>query len=99
MLSIEAGLAVLAVLIAIVRPMLGSSWFEKIELAFSPLSKRRALAVAVIGLSTLILRAAVLPVEHIPQPTVHDEFVIPASVRHLRPRPPDQPYSRDVGAL
>ena len=74
MLLVETLLAVLAVVISLVRPTLGSGFFGQIERAFSRLANRRLLSVAVIGLSTLILRVAVLPVEPIPQPSVHDEF-------------------------
>jgi hypothetical protein len=38
------------------------------------LSRRRALSVALVGLTALLLRAAVLPIEPIPEPIVHDEF-------------------------
>ena len=74
MLLIETALAILAVLLSIICPTLGARWFERIESGFSRLANRRGLSVLVIGLSTLILRVAVLPVEPIPQASVHDEF-------------------------
>src|SRR5205823_8355658 len=74
MLQIETIIVVVAVLIAWCRPTLGAQWFERIEAMFSRLASRRALAIAVIGFSTLVLRIAVLPVEPIPEPAVHDEF-------------------------
>src|SRR5690242_17207885 len=74
MLRIEIAVVFLAGLIAWLRPSLGAQWFEGIEGMFSRLANRRILAVAVIGVSTLVLRLAVLPVEPIPQPAVHDEF-------------------------
>jgi hypothetical protein len=74
MLRLETGLVVLAVLIAWVYPSLGSKWFEEIERRLSALARRRALSVLLIGGLALTLRLAVLPVEPIPEPIVHDEF-------------------------
>ena len=74
MLVIEAGLAALALVVAFVRPTIGSSFFFRSELFFSRLAIRPRLAVAVIGVTTLAFRIAVLPVERIPHPAVHDEF-------------------------
>src|ERR1700751_2628327 len=74
MLRIEITMVILAGLMAWVRPSLGAQWFERIEAVFSKLANRRILAVLVIGFSTLVLRIAVLPVEPVPQPAVHDEF-------------------------
>jgi hypothetical protein len=74
MLLIETGFLLLSLLIAYTNPQLGSRWFEKIEQRFSQLSRRRTLSVVLIGVTTLVLRAAVLPIEPIPEPIVHDEF-------------------------
>src|SRR5690348_5162823 len=74
MLRIETGLIVLALLIALVWPTLGRSWFEAIEGRLKALANRRALSVVLIGVAALCLRAAILPVEPIPEPIVHDEF-------------------------
>src|SRR5581483_2894333 len=74
MLRIETGLVLLSLLIAWLRPTLGSPWFERAEAAFSRLAQRRALSVLLVGLTALGLRVAVLPVEPIPEPIVHDEF-------------------------
>jgi len=74
MLLSEALLAVATLLIAAIWPTLGARWFERVESALAVLANRRILAVAVIGFSTLVLRIAVLPVEPVPQPAVHDEF-------------------------
>jgi hypothetical protein len=74
MLRIEFGLVLLALLIAFIYPSLGSRWFEKLERCFSKLSRRRVLSIVFVGVLALALRAAVLPIEPIPEPIVHDEF-------------------------
>jgi hypothetical protein len=74
MLRIEIGLTLLALIIAFIHPSLGSRWFEKFERDFSRLARRRALSVVVVGATTLALRAALLPIEPIPEPIIHDEF-------------------------
>jgi len=67
-------MVVLAGLMAWVRPSLGAQWFERIEALFSRLANRRTLAIAVIGITALALRAALLPIEPIPRPALNDEF-------------------------
>jgi hypothetical protein len=74
MLSIETGMLAVALLLAFLHPGLGSGWFEALERRVSRLARRRTLAVLLIGLTALSLRAAMLPVEPIPEPVVHDEF-------------------------
>lgn len=74
MLGTESALLGLAILIAWIYPSLGSSWLEAAEWRFSALARRRALAVVLVGATALALRLAVLPVEPIPEPIVHDEF-------------------------
>jgi hypothetical protein len=74
MLLVEAILAVLALIIALAWPTLGASWFERVEARFRALARRPHLAMLAIGAATLLLRIAVLPVEPIPSPSVHDEF-------------------------
>jgi hypothetical protein len=74
MLLVEAILALLAIILAFVWPGLGAPWFERFEVWLGALAQRRGLAVLVVGASTLLLRLAVLPVEPIPNPSVHDEF-------------------------
>jgi hypothetical protein len=73
MFVIESGLALLAVLLAFVRPQ-AFGWSAPIERGLARLAKKRALAVAVTGFSALVLRVALLPVLPIPQPDIHDEF-------------------------
>jgi len=74
MLKIETGLLALALLIAWVYASLGAGWLEKVEVRFSALARRRRLSVLLVGVTALALRAAVLLVEPIPEPIVHDEF-------------------------
>ena len=73
-LKIEAGLAVLAVVLAFTVPKLGSRWFEAIERSFGRLAQRRGLSVVVVGLTALALRLALLPIRPIPHPLIPDEF-------------------------
>jgi hypothetical protein len=71
---IESGLALAALLIAFTYPSLASRWFELLERKFSAFARRRVLSVVVVGLLTLALRIALMPIEPIPEPIVHDEF-------------------------
>src|SRR5690242_15912886 len=73
-LEIEAGLAVLALVLALTVPNLGSRWFEKLERSFGKLARRRGLSVVVVGLTALALRLALLPILPIPAPAAMDEF-------------------------
>src|SRR6266566_2585547 len=72
--AIEICLTAIAVVLAYIAPCLGASWFEKIQKTFLRLARRRGAAVAIVGLSALAVRLAVLPVLPIPQPAIHDEF-------------------------
>src|SRR2546421_12923448 len=74
LLLIEFLLVVLALVLALVAPNLGASWFERAERALSRLARRRGLAVLSVGSLALVLRAALLPIVPIPEPLVHDEF-------------------------
>ncbi len=49
-------------------PRIGAPFFSRIESLFGRLARRKALAVAVVAASTLLLRLAILPVCPIPLP-------------------------------
>ena len=74
LLLIELCLAALAVPLALLAPRFGNRWFTWIERRVSRFAVRRRLAVLTIFLFALAGRVAVLPIEPIPQPGIHDEF-------------------------
>ena len=71
---IEAGLTAIVFAGAFAWPRLGSSFFSRVERAFGRLARRKGLAVAVVGLSALLLRIAILPLSPIPFPFLTDDF-------------------------
>lgn len=71
---IEFCLTAIAITAACAFPYLGAKWFQKWEERLGLLARRRGLAVVMVGLAALAVRAAVLPVLPVPTPTVHDEF-------------------------
>ena len=71
---IELGLVLAAVALAFNFPRLGSCWFEAVERPLGKLAQRPWLAIVVVGLSALAVRAALLPVLPVPEPAAHDEF-------------------------
>src|SRR5438270_13097507 len=73
-LTIECVMVVAALVAALMLPELGERWFLPIERSFARLAKRKRLSVLVVGLITLILRIALLPVIPVPDPAIHDEF-------------------------
>jgi hypothetical protein len=70
----ETLLLALALLVALVRPQLGSAWFGKVERVLAGVARRRALSVVICGCSALALRLAILPFLPIPHPFINDEF-------------------------
>jgi hypothetical protein len=71
---IEAGLTGMAIAVVFAWPRLGSSWFSRIERALGRLARRKRLAVAVVGISALLLRIAILPLCPIPLPFSPNDF-------------------------
>src|SRR5579863_438893 len=74
MLTIEIGLILLSLLVAFIHPYSSCRWFEKWERGFTHLARRRCLSVLLVGITALVLRAALLPILPVPEPIVHDEF-------------------------
>jgi hypothetical protein len=74
LLLLEGGLTLIAIAGAFCVPRLGASTFRQMELAFGRLARKQGLAVTVVGLSTLLLRLAILPFYPIPLPFVPDDF-------------------------
>jgi len=74
MMWIEAGLALVLVLMAFVCPCRPSRWMDSFGRRFAALANRRGLSIMVVGLTALALRAAALPVLPEPQPYINDEF-------------------------
>ena len=71
---LEAILVIVGAAAAWMFPNVGANGFRKVEQWFSRIARRRRLAVLAVGALALAARAAVLPIEPIPQPAVHDEF-------------------------
>src|SRR5713101_7404834 len=70
----EAVIVAIALGFAFTAPRAGAGWFRAVEERLGRLARRRALSVAVVGVSALLARALLLPVVPIPEPAVHDEF-------------------------
>ena len=74
LLLIEGGLTAISVALAFVSPRLGGPWFKRIEHSFGKLARRKGWSVLSVGLATLALRLAILPLFPIPLPFIHDDF-------------------------
>ena len=76
---IETGLVVAAVALTLLSQRKNTyqrktSAFLSTKSAFSRLARRKTLAILIVGLGTLAIRVALIPVWGVPQPAWHDEF-------------------------
>ena len=74
MLRIEIGLTALLALVAFICPDLWDPWFRKVERGFAVLARRRRLSLMFVGTLALALRVALLPIQQVTEPVIHDEF-------------------------
>jgi len=74
LMLIEGALTAIAFGVAFAMPRLGQRGFAWIERSFRSIAHRRGLSVALVGLSVLVLRLAILPFCPIPLPFVQDDF-------------------------
>ncbi len=72
--AIETALVVMTFLIAFLNPYLGSRLFDKVESLAAGFARKRGLATIAIILLALMGRGALLAIDPIPAPGVHDEF-------------------------
>jgi hypothetical protein len=73
-IGLETLMVSIALLIALVYPQLGATWFAKAERALAAVARRRTLSVLLCGFSALAMRLALFPWLPIPQPYINDEF-------------------------
>jgi hypothetical protein len=71
---IETVITLGAIVIARRLPQLGSRWFGVIERGLLGLARKQWLAVLVVGVASLVARAAILPWMPPPVPYINDEF-------------------------
>ena len=71
---IEAGLTLSALALAFVPPSSGKRTWGKLVPLWRAIARRRALAIVMVAMTALVARMILLPIEPIPQPSVHDEF-------------------------
>jgi hypothetical protein len=74
LILIEAGLTGAAAALVLGWPRIGSSFFSRIERPLAGLARRKGLAVAIVGLATLLVRVALLPLCPIPHPFTTGDF-------------------------
>ena len=74
MFLIETALTVFLLVMAFSRPATASHFFTRVEHAFALLSRRRGLSVAIVGISAVVVRVALLPAVPVPRPHINDEF-------------------------
>ncbi len=71
---IEIGCALMAICLAFCLPRLGFGQFARVEWLLKRIAQKRRLAVAVVGITAIGLRIAILPLIPIPLPFVNDDF-------------------------
>ncbi len=72
--TIEAGLTVFGVVIALFWPNIGNDTFTKVEHIFRTLARKKGLAVLAVGASAFFIRLVILPFSPIPHPFILDAF-------------------------
>jgi len=72
--AIEFGATLVACALSYVWPRLGNQWFVRAGRAWARLAQREWLAIGAVGLSTILVRLAILPLFPVPIPFDPDDF-------------------------
>ncbi len=72
--SLKHALTLSAVVVSFLAARFASSRLSRLERWFSAIACRRVLAVLLVGIAAIVARVALLPIDPVPQPTIHDEF-------------------------
>jgi len=60
--------------LGLIKPLVGDRWFRAIERSASGLARKKSLVVLGVGVFAVLFRIAILPLQPIPLPVIHDEF-------------------------
>lgn len=74
LVELEAAFTAIAVALCFAAPRLGTRFFTRIERAFTTLARHKTASIAVVGLSALLIRLAILPIHPPPMPFGADDF-------------------------
>lgn len=74
LLLIEAGLTVVAVLLAFCWPDAGCKYILWLQKLFARLARHRSMAVLIVTGAAFVSRLLILPLSPIPDPAIHDDF-------------------------
>ena len=70
----EGALVSASVLLALVRPELGSGAFRRFDALIGRIARKQVRAILLVGVLSIAGRAALLPIFPVPTPRTHDEF-------------------------
>jgi hypothetical protein len=71
---VEAALVCALVLLGLLRPELGSRWFERLERGLRQLSEHRVVSFTLIAACVILVRLSLVTLLPPPKPSIHDEF-------------------------
>lgn len=74
LIVVEAASVLVALLAAALVPEFALAWRRKFALNFRRIGSNCWLPIVLTGLSVILFRIALWPLEHVPEPSVHDEF-------------------------
>lgn len=93
--AIQAFVAVLVWVVALWKPAFGKRLFQTFSLRWGKLARNKVGAILAVGLAAILIRAALLPIVPIPDPSIHDEFghlLIADTIASGRLTNPANPY-------
>jgi len=74
LIVVEAAAVLVALLVTALVPEFALAWRRRLALNFRRIGRNSKLSVLLTGVSVIVFRVALWPLERVPEPSVHDEF-------------------------